>query len=198
MDGFELCKSIKNFTNTCHIYVILMTSNGSQANEMTSFGNGADFYLPKPFTEESLLLLLGNIMKLRANLRIKFSKYSMPLSQLDLVPEKETFIHKATQVIENNISNENFHVEEFCLEMGMSRAHLHRKFRSLTNQTTTEFIRSVRLQKAVQLLKSEQFTVDQISTQVGFSSSTYFSTCFKQYYQVSPGKYLLHFDQEVL
>ncbi len=197
MDGFELCKSIKDFTNTSHVYIILMTSNSTETNEVTSFGNGADFYLPKPFTEESLLLLMGNIMKMRANLQTKFSKYTMPLSQLDLIPEKEAFIQKATKVIEENISNENFHVDEFCREIGMSRAHLHRKFKSLTCQTTTEFIRSVRLQKAVQLLKSEQFTVDQISSQVGFSSSTYFNTCFKQYYGVSPGKFLLHINQKV-
>ena len=197
MNGFELCKSIKDFTNTSHVYVILMTSRASETTEMTSFGNGADFYLPKPFTEESILLLMSNIMKLRANLKIKFAKYSMPLAQLDLAPEKELFIKKATQTIEENISNEDFHVEEFCHEMGMSRAHLHRKFKSLTDQTTTEFIRSIRLQKATQLLMTEQLTVDQISTHVGFSSSTYFNTCFKQFYGVSPGKYLVHIDQKV-
>ncbi|MCF8302027.1 MAG: substrate-binding domain-containing protein [Bacteroidales bacterium] len=192
MDGMEMTRNLKNNLNTCHIPVILLTARASLEHKLDGLEVGADSYIPKPFNSRHLQVRVNKLIESRKRMRehyranLDFDKESGDnFNQLD-----RKFINKAIKVINENMSREDFGVEEFSKEMSMSRVHLYRKIKQLTGMSVSEFIRSIKLKKAAGLLKNSGMSISEISYEVGFSTPSYFAKCFKEQFKVSPTEYL--------
>ena len=191
MDGIELCESVKKDIRISHIPIILLTALESVEKRISGLCSGADAYISKPFDDKLLITQIINLLESRKNLRESFVNineiWDEKVEQMDI---DKKLILKAVQVIESNISNINFSVETLASELGLSRTTLHRKLKSLTNQSATEFIRYERLKHAVKLLKSSNYRMNEISSAVGFNSHNYFTTSFKKQYGMTPSEFI--------
>jgi DNA-binding response OmpR family regulator len=190
MDGYELCRILKNDERTCHIPVILLTAKASSESKLQGLETGADDYLIKPFDSKELLARVKNLIALRQKLRERFS-HEMVLKPGDIAitPTDEGFLLKMKSVAEQHLGDEEFSIETLRSEVGMSRTQLHRKLRALINQSPSQFVRSMRLQRAVELLKQKAGTVAEIAYMVGFGSQAYFTKCFHEQFGCSPKEY---------
>lgn len=191
MDGIQLCEKIKNDIRTSHIPIILLTALSSIQNKISGINSGADAYIPKPFNEDFLVAQTNNLLNSRKILRTLFA------SQQDEWEEKsqplnldKKLLSKAIYVIEKNITNTDFSVEELAKNLNLSRTHLHRKLKSLTDQSATEFIRNIRLKHAIKLMKSGDYLINEIGFAVGFNSHNYFTKAFKKQYGISPSEFI--------
>lgn len=191
ISGIELVKTLKADIKTSHIPVILMTVLSELDQQLEGIGSGADAYITKPFhfslLEANIVTLIENrrniINKFHADTRPKASE--LPINKLD-----QAMLDKAMEVVERNMDNEEFTAEDFSREMCMSRTNLHVKLKALTNLSATEFIRTIRLKKAVELLSEQQYSISQVASMVGFKSISYFNRCFKNTYGESPSNYI--------
>lgn len=189
MSGTELCRALKSDVGISHIPVILLTAKTSDEAQIEGFEAGADAYLPKPFNMEILLLRIENLLEQQAQRKELFKKSiviapsSVATSTVD-----EELIRRALGHIEANLDNGNYSVEQLSKDMNMDRTGLYRKLTAITGQTPTEFMRSVRLKKAAQLLQTG-LSVAEVSEQVGFGSSSYFTKCFQEEFGVKPSQY---------
>lgn len=190
MDGYELARLIKTNEKTNHIPVIILTAKASQEDKIEGLETGADDYLIKPFNEQELKVRVRNLIRVRQQMREKFqSQMLIKPSDVVIPSTQKTFIDKLTKVIETNISNEKFSVEVLCDELGMSRSQLHRKIKAVTNQSTSEFIRNFRLQRAAEFLKQDAGNIAEICYMVGFNSQNYFTKMFQNLYGKTPLEY---------
>ncbi|MCF0072847.1 response regulator [Dyadobacter sp. CY261] len=196
MDGIELCQRLKTHQNTSHIPVILLTAKTSVENRLQGLETGADDYLTKPFEVKELLIRVGNLIEGRRRLKERYSRevvlqpVNIAISSVD-----EQFLSRAMAVIEQFMSDENFNVETFGKEIGMSRMQLYRKLQALTGQSPSDFVKTIRLQRAAQLLSANSGTVSQIADQVGFTSHSYFSKCFQEQYGKTPSAFAAELDR---
>lgn len=193
MDGFELCKLIKSNFETSHIPVILLTALSEKVNQLEGLGLGADDYIVKPFDVSLLLQRIKTIHRNREIIKEKALKLiSQPTKEQAIYSNKlnDKFIKKALETVHSNISNNNFGKDEFAYDMNVSPSLLYQKIKSLTGQSPTDFIRTIRLTYAMELLNSRKYSVTEISEMCGFSSANYFSTAFKKYFGKSPADIL--------
>ncbi|GAB3665256.1 two-component regulator propeller domain-containing protein [Echinicola sediminis] len=191
MDGVEFCEKLKSNIKTSHIPVLMLTAKNTHESELEGLQHGADFYLTKPFEIEKLLLSVNNLLKGREALRKRFTnEVLLQPSEITVNSTDNSFLSQAMEVVEDNMDNPDFTVEEFVREMGMSRSKLHLKMKSLTDQSASEFIRTVRLKRAVQLMEQSDISVKEIMYQTGFNTASYFSKCFKKQFGMSPTDYL--------
>lgn len=191
MTGTELCRIIKNEVDTCHIPVVLLTAKASIENNLEGLKIGADDYIAKPFNVNILVSRCNNLVNSRIVLQEKFSKQPHITAQMLATNalDKE-LLDKAEAIVEQNIDNPEFSVNDFASEMGMSRSNLFAKLKAVSGKTPNDFILIIRLKKAAVLLKNNpELNVSDISAIVGFSSSRYFSKCFKDTYQLTPLAY---------
>lgn len=190
MDGIELCRTIKHDKRTSHIPIILLTSRASQDQRIEGFKAGADDYITKPFSFEILELRIRNLIAERETLKKMFQKQIEVIpSEISITSTDEKLIKKALETVERSISDPDFSVEELSRELGMSRVHLYKKLLSITGNTPIEFIRSIRLKRAAQLLSKSQMRVSEIAYQVGFNNPKYFSRYFKTEFGKLPSEY---------
>jgi len=197
MDGYELTKKLKTNEKTNHIPIILLTAKAATEDKLVGLETGADDYLIKPFDERELTIRVKNLIKIRKQMRDKYLAQSLVLPGSIVVPtSQKEFIEKLTSIIAKNISNEKFSVEVLCSDIGMSRTQLHRKIKSVTNQSTTEFIRNYRLQLAAEFLKQDGGNIGEISNKVGFSSQAYFTKLFQDLYGQTPLDYRKQYKKE--
>lgn len=190
MDGNEFCRIIKTDIRTSHIPVILLTAKATLDSKIEGLETGADDYIIKPFESEELLVRIKNLIEQRKILREKFSKeiYLKPESLVSNILDKE-FIQKVTEAIERNIYNFNFDSEKLSEEIGVSRSQLSRKLKALTGDGPGEFIRSVKLRKAAQMILENKFGITQIALEIGFASPGQFSKAFKKYFGCLPSEF---------
>lgn len=190
MDGISCCKKLKTDERTAHIPVILLTALSEEKRQLDGYGAGADDYLAKPFSIHILKAKIRNLISRKEQLQAYF-KDSFHLHTPDAhIPDPEkAFVLKATQVVLDNLQNPQFDVELFCSEMAMSRANLFRKLKAATGFSASSFTRNIRIKRAAELLQQRTHTINEISTQVGFSDPNYFSRCFKEIYGVTPSNY---------
>ncbi len=193
MDGIQLCDTIKNNPEYSHIPVILLTAKSTHEDKVTGFKSGADEYITKPFD----LDILESRISYLINLRQKFIKeYQKSLhietncSSITSLDEK--LLNNILDKVNENISNPDFSVNTLSKELGISRVHLYKKTMSLAGKTPIELIRMVRLKRASELLLTGEYTVSEISYEVGFGDPRYFSKMFKNEFGVLPSKYRLH------
>ncbi|RYY59179.1 MAG: helix-turn-helix domain-containing protein, partial [Chitinophagaceae bacterium] len=186
--GFEVTEIIKNDLRTSHIPVIILTARGSMEQQIAGLKTNADAYIVKPFHAGFLEQTIRGLLANRATLRGHYSS-ELPTSGGGLPVDKKTerkFISRFTAIVEDNISNDQFTVNDICTALGMSRVPLYKKVKAVMGYNVNEYILHVRLQKARHLLLHEDLSIAEISFQVGFSSPTYFATVFKSRFGVTP------------
>jgi signal transduction histidine kinase/ligand-binding sensor domain-containing protein/DNA-binding response OmpR family regulator len=190
VDGFELSKRLKSDDRTSHIPIILLTARASDGSKIEGLELGIDDYIIKPFNAHELKVRVKNLIIQRKKLREKFSRTWASASSVELVaPIDERFLQRALELVEANIDDPEFNAEVFAHKIGLSRMQLHRKLKSLTDMTTSQFVAAVRLKRAAEMLKSRTDSVSQIAFQVGFNNPSYFAECFKKMYAMTPSKY---------
>lgn len=192
MSGTELCSRIKSDSRTSHIPVILLTARTPLIFKIEGLETGADDYITKPFNLGFLEARIWNLLESRKKLRDRFSKeITLQPANIAITSPDEKFLEKAMAYIEANIVEPSLSVEELGKQVAMSRVTLYRKIKALTNQTTIEFIRTVRLKRAAQLLEQNKFNVNEVSYLVGFTDVDYFRKCFKEQFGYTPKEYAL-------
>lgn len=196
MSGTALCKQIKNNIQWSHIPVILLTARTSDENQIEGLQLGADDYITKPFNYALLKLRIKKFLEWTAKCHRAFSQ------QIDVAPGEititsldEQLIGKAIKVVEENISNTEFSVEELGAAVGLSRSHLYKKLMSITGKGPAEFIRTIRLKRGRQLLEKSQLQIAEIAYAVGFNSPKRFTINFKSEFGLSPSDYLRSFQK---
>lgn len=198
MVGTELCSKIKENIKTSHIPVILLTSRTSLVYKFEGLESGADDYISKPFNLKEFKLRISNLLELNRRLKDKFTNEDSHIpSDLAVTSIDEELLKKAFEVVEKNISNEDFDVTSFCSELNVSRSMLFTKIKAWTNSTPNEFIREIRLKKAAQLLEQNKINVSQVSYKVGFKRPKYFSKCFQKKYGMTPTEYIDKFSEDI-
>ena len=191
MDGYELCKRIKNDERTSHIPVLLLTAMHSKDHEIRGLAKGADDYITKPFDLSVLQAKVENMLSIRDSLKEKYTS-TMVLEPTNVVLSSpdEKFLKRVVDVIEENISDSDLDIENFALKVGVSRMQLYRKLNALTNMTVKEFIRNIRLKRATQLLDQQKLNISEIAYQVGFKDLSHFRKCFKREFGMSASEYI--------
>jgi ligand-binding sensor domain-containing protein/signal transduction histidine kinase/DNA-binding response OmpR family regulator len=191
ISGIEFTREIKSDINTSHIPVILMTVLNDVNLQVEGMEIGADAYICKPFHFSVLEANIHSLIENRRNVINKFLSDNKPQPEnISLTKLDQAVLNKALEVVEKNMDNDDFSADDFSIEMNMSRSSLHVKLKALTNLSATEFIRTVRLKKAVELLSQREYTISQVSSMVGFKSISYFNRCFKNVYGTSPSNYI--------
>jgi signal transduction histidine kinase/ligand-binding sensor domain-containing protein/DNA-binding response OmpR family regulator len=189
MDGIQLCGLLKTDEKTSHIPIILLTAKAS--SKVEGLETGADDYLTKPFEARELFSRINNLIEGRRRLKARYSREVMLQPKaIAITSADERFLLRAMAVIERNLGEPDFSVERMGKEVGMSRMQLYRKLQALTGQAPNDFIKTMRLQRAAQLLAKGSGTVSEVSFQVGFSSHSYFSKCFVEQYGKTPSDYM--------
>lgn len=192
MDGITLCRKIKQNVNINHIPVILLTAKSDEEDNLEGLGIGADAYIVKPFNLDILNKTIQNIIKNRKILRNNFAGNQHQVDKVQKVDIKsadEKLLQKIMEIVNENINNPALSVEVLANEIGISRVHLHRKTKELTNQSTRDLIRNIRLQQAANLLSSKNINISEVAYAVGFSNLATFSSAFKEFYGESPSNY---------
>ena len=193
MDGNTLCTKLKSNVSTNHIPVILLTAMSREEDQITGLQTGADAYIVKPFNMDILRRTIINLLNVRRTLRNKFSgseSQQDKIKDVEMVSANDQLMNQVMAVINENISNEDLSIDMIAKEVGISRVHLHRKMKELTNQTPHSFIRNMRLQQAAKLLRESKQSVSEVMYSCGFSNPASFSTMFKNLYGTSPRDYM--------
>lgn len=196
MDGVEMCHLVKTDSRISHVPVILLTAKADLEDKLTGLETGADDYITKPFDSRFLEVRVRNLIKTRELMRERFMgnrKLVLEPKEITITPLDEVFMKKVLKTIEDNIGDSEFRVEDLGREVAMSRMHFYRKVKALTGQTAVEFIRTIRLKRAAQMLNQNQLTVSEITYAVGFNDLQYFRNRFKKYFGVSPSEYASQF-----
>lgn len=189
MDGLEFCKELKNDDFISHIPVVLLTALAENEDKVKGYDIGADGYLVKPFDPSLLKTVIENIIKSRLELKAKFSgEVESKVGLLTHSPIDEEFMTKITNLINDNISELDLSTEFLCDKLGVSSSKLYRKIKELTDLAPNEFIRTIRLKKSAELLKSKKYNVSEVTNLVGFNDPLYFSRCFKKQFGFPPSK----------
>lgn len=191
LDGLHFCKRVKQNINTSHIPVILLTAKTETSQHLKGLEMGADDYVTKPFSPDLLALKVANLLRSRKRLKEYY------LAGKEIIPENiafntmdEEFLKKAIAIISANLSDSEFSVDVFTREMAMSRSKLYVKLKAITGEPVKDFIKRIRFNHAVELMKAKGHSIAQIAYMCGFNTPSYFSTAFKQYYGVMPSEYL--------
>ena len=188
-DGLEVCRVLKNDFRTNHIPIILLTAKTDVASRIAGLEAGADAYLAKPFNRRELEVELKKLTALRETLKRKFSpSLARPLPPSPPPGLNERFLYDVQHCLEKHYPDEDFGIKELCAMTGVSRTQLHRKLMALTGQPASHFIRSFRLEKARELLRTTRMTVAEVAYAVGFKDSYYFSRTFSQEFGLSPSE----------
>jgi signal transduction histidine kinase/DNA-binding response OmpR family regulator len=192
MDGLTFLKQLKSNANISDIPVILLTSKAEVSDRMEGLKKGADAYLAKPFNMEELHILIDNLVDNVRRLRGKFTGAQKQEERMENVVVKgnnDALMERIMKTINENLSDADFNVDRLTEEVGLSRTQLHRKMKEITGISTGEFIRNLRLEQAVRLIREGKINIAQVAYSVGFNNQTYFSTVFKRYYGMTPTEF---------
>jgi YesN/AraC family two-component response regulator len=189
-NGIQLTEILKHDMRTSHIPIILLTVKGSMEEQIKGIRSRADAFIVKPFNLEYLDETIKNLLNNRLILREHYTS-ELPTETRTNSPSKidRKFISQFTSIVENNISNGDFSVDDICREIGISKVQLYRKVKALIGYNVNDYILSVRMQKAKFLLKDHQLNISEIAFKVGFASQAYFSTVFKSKFSLTPSEY---------
>lgn len=190
-DGYELCREIKKDIATSHIPVILLTAKASEESIIQGLKTGADDYITKPFNSKILCARIENLIELRRQMQLKIQRQKMLLpAEISVSSMDEEFLKEFQGIIEKNLSDPELDIETLCKVLYMGRATLFRKILALTGETPKQFIQSYRLERAAQLLKSRFGNITEVAFEVGFSSTAYFTKCFKEKFNRVPSAFV--------
>lgn len=199
MDGTTLCTKLKANINTNDVPIILLTAKSREEDQLEGLQTGADAYILKPFNMEILRRTIINLLTMRRTLKNKFTgkeSQEEKVEQRKIQTPDDALMQRVMEVINENISDSDLSVDMIAQKVGISRVHLHRKMKELTNQTPHSFIRNIRLQQAAKLLKNGKQSITDVMYICGFSNSASFSTMFKNLYGCSPREYMQNATKE--
>lgn len=190
IDGIEFCNRIKSDIKTSHIPVILLTAVSQIETKIKGLETGADDYIVKPFDERVLQLKVKNILKIREQVSQKYNEGNNPeLASTSPNTIENEFMSMVISIINKNLSNPSFGVNDILTEVGMSRSVFYRKIKAVTKKSVVELIHSIRLQKAATLLKNTSLHIADVALKSGFNDTSYFIKLFKERFGVTPGDY---------
>ena len=191
MDGFEVCNFLKNDERTSHIPIVLLTARSEIQAKLHGLERGADAYISKPFNKHELLIRLKKLIEIRKTLQSRYANFSPPSPSKDVMLQMEdAFLQKLKAEVEKKIDDPQFGIPELCRKVNLSRMQVHRKIKALSGKTTSTFIRSIRLQKAKQLLLTSEMNISEIAFEVGFSDPSYFSRTFTSEFGLPPTEFV--------
>jgi DNA-binding response OmpR family regulator len=189
-DGYEFCKKVKTSIELSTVPFILLTAKNEEQHKMMGTRTGADDFISKPFDPEYLLHKIENLLLSKEKMKKQFSKLvRLEPSAVDITPADQVFIEKVMDFIEKNLQNPEFSSEFLAQEMNMSNSTLYRKLKELTDSSTAEFIRTIRIKRAAQLLAYKEKTVTEIAYEVGFNDIKHFRTVFQKQFGCAPTEY---------
>jgi YesN/AraC family two-component response regulator len=192
LSGIDMCEKLKRNLNTSHIPILLLSALDTEEDRTAGFKHGADLYCAKPYNSEMLKAMVENLFKSREVLQQKFSqdiRFETKNIAQNIVDRE--FLKKAQEIIENHILDTEFNVDEFASEMQLGRTLFYNKVKTITGQTPNDFIQTIRLKKAADLLLNQPSkNISEIAYETGFNSPRYFSICFKNHFGVNPSKYI--------
>lgn len=187
IDGYQLCRTLKEEIKTCHIPIVLLTARASEDSVVKGLETGADDYVAKPFNEKMLRVRLKNLIDLRRQMQLKIQREKMLLpSEIPVTSQDDQFLKEFQAVIEKNLDDPDFNIEVLGKKLLIGRGTLFRKIQALTGETPNQFIQSYRLERGAQLLRENYGNVTEVAMAVGFSSPQYFSKCFREKFHQSP------------
>lgn len=189
MDGVECCRRLKCEMQTSHIPVILLTACSLDEQRIQGYDGGADSYISKPFNSRLLLSRIRNLIANRLQLK-QFFGDNRTMEKESISSMDKDFVTRFRSLVEEKLKDPELNVEDLGRDMGMSRVQLYRKLKSLTNYSPNELLRRMRLKKAASLLASSEMTIAEVAYEVGFSSPSYFTKCYKEEYGESPTEFL--------
>lgn len=191
MDGMEMTRILRKDLSTSHIPVVFLTAKTMREDELKGLKIGAVDYIYKPFNLEALRLKIHNLLESRNKIheRIRTEQLLEP-EHIELSSLDEKFLKDAVEAVNKNLDDPSFDVEKFSYDIGISANQAYRKIKALTGQTAKEFIRNQRLKTAADLLLQKRRSISEIIYMVGFSSPSYFTRCFKDYYGYTPKEYI--------
>lgn len=197
MDGVELLQHIRKNPETSHIPLILLTAKTDIESKLAGLDYGADDYITKPFSVKYLRARIDNIIEQRKRLyefysigkQTSTSPQEKPETEHQITQQDEVFIRKVKEIIEKNIDNSDFLVDNLVTELATSRTVFFKKLKSLTGLAPIEFIRDIKIKYAAQLIESQQYTIKEVSFMIGISDTKYFTQCFKKIFNMTPSEY---------
>ncbi|MGC4232834.1 MAG: helix-turn-helix domain-containing protein, partial [Niabella sp.] len=190
MNGDELSRSIRNDISVSHTPIIMLTARTSDQARFEGYESGADAYLVKPFDMELLRLRIRKLLQMVETRRRSFvTEREVKVESITTNPLDKELLERALQCVNENLDNPDYSVEKFSADMLMDRTGLYRKLMALTGQSPTNFIRTIRLNKAAELLQEKRLSVSEIADEVGFNSVSYFSKCFHEKFGKTPTQY---------
>lgn len=190
VDGIELCHRIKTNLQTSHIPVILLTARASDESKAMGYEAGADSYISKPFSVDVLLTRVRKLIEQQKKRQETFHKEIVVTpSSITITSLDEQLVQKALECVERNMDNTEYTVEELSMDLATTRVTLYRKLQGITGQTPKDFIRSIRLKRAAQLLRDTDLSISEIADQVGFSTPRYFAKVFRETFGTIPSQY---------
>jgi len=190
VDGYELCETIKSSDVLDHVPVLMLTARAEPDRAAEGFDAGADAYLAKPFSMRDLRARIHSLLQNRRRLRKRFNRARLNESDaVEVDSADERFIARARESVLDHLDDEHFNVDAFAADVGLSPRQLQRKLKSITDLTPSAFIRRMRLERGAQLVKQDYGTISEIAYEVGFSSPSYFSRCFKDEFGTSPSEF---------
>ena len=203
MDGAELCEKIKKNPGTNHIPVILLTSSTDELSQHRCIESGADRYFTKPISLDTLKSAIVSAIATRDAIRSKYSReIDYGYGDIKMTNSDNQLATKVISIIRKNIENTEFSVEELSREIGMSRVHLNRKLKETMNISPSNLIRSIRLKQAAYLLINNKVNISEVAYKVGFSTHSYFSNSFHDYFGMTPKEFTAQYmnctDEETL
>ena len=197
MDGITLCKKMKSNINVNHIPIILLTAKSGDEDKAQGFDIGADAYVIKPFNVDLLKKRIANLLENRERLEMKLSDSEdnkLLIKPIAMRPTDQILLEKVIKIINDNIADPDLNVEFLASGVGMSRVHMHRKLKELTNQSARDFIKSIRLKQAAELLSTQKTGISELAYALGFSNLSHFSNSFREFYGMSPKEYAQHIN----
>ena len=190
MDGFEVTRKIRSDFQTSHIPIILLTAHSSIEHQLEGINSGADAYITKPFSTKYLISRIANLIEQREKLYHKFAhEPGMVQPAISTTDKDIEFIEKINAIIEQNISNTEFSVDDFSKEANLGRTIFFKKMKGITNYSPNEYLRIIRLKKATELLKATEMNISEIAYEVGFNDPDYFGKCFKEQFGLTPRQF---------
>ncbi len=193
MDGVSLCKRMKSNINVKHIPIILLTAKTTDDDKAVGYEMGADAYIPKPFNVELLKKRVANLIANRELLKARIAEKEENKDLIQAVVLKSSdqiLLEKVIKVINENIDNSDLNVDLLARNVGMSRAHMHRKLKELTNMSARDYIRSIRMKQAADLLTGKKLTISEVAYALGFVTLSHFSNSFREFYGTSPTDFI--------
>ncbi len=203
MDGAELCEKVKKNPGTNHIPVIILTSSSDEVSQQKCIDSGADRFLTKPISLEILKRTISNTISTRDTIRNKYNKeIDYKLEETQIPDSANKLVTKVIEIIRANMENSDFSVEDLSREVGMSRVHLNRKLKEMMNISPSNLIKSIRLKQAAFLLINNKVNISEVAYKVGFSTHSYFSNSFHDYFGMTPKEFVAKYmdckDEETL